>query len=203
MRDTRRKLIDTAFELFGRNGFHAIGLDAILDAVGVSKQTFYNHFECKEDLILAVLRHRHETESAVFVRLAKETAGDDPRDQLYALFDVLGAWFNQPDWRGCIFVTAAAEFPLRTEPAHRLAAEHFASTRAWIETLASQAGAAKPAFVADQLTVLLEGTVAAHHVTGDARYLAVARAMSIDILDAHFQAVPTLTRAVAAQSSVA
>jgi AcrR family transcriptional regulator len=56
MRDTRRKLIDTAFELFGRNGFHAIGLDAILDAVGVSKQTFYNHFECKEDLILAVLR---------------------------------------------------------------------------------------------------------------------------------------------------
>ena len=39
MTSTRQKLIETAFDLFGRGGFHGVGLDQIIDTAGVSKQT--------------------------------------------------------------------------------------------------------------------------------------------------------------------
>lgn len=183
--DTKQKLIRVATELFGRNGFHAIGLDAILSAVGVSKQTFYNHFESKDDLMLAALAYRRSIEVDLFERLYQELAGDDPRDRLYALFDVLQGWFNQPDWRGCIFITAAAEFPLRHEPAHQAAEAVFHEHREYIKLLATQAGADDPELVANQLMLLAEGVVNTQHITGQSHFLDVAKVMAHDLLDRH------------------
>lgn len=194
MSTTRQKLTEVAFELFGRNGFHAIGLDAIIAAAGVSKQTFYNHFESKDDLVLAVLALRHEVEGALLARLFEQVAGPRPRDRLYQLFDVLQAWFDQPEWRGCIFVTAAAEFPLPTDPAHHAAAAHFRSVRNGLLEMASNADAADPAVLADQLMVLVEGLVSARHVTGSDHYMPVARAIAKDLLDRQFSAAVAIPR---------
>lgn len=178
MSTTREKLIDTAFELFGRNGFHAVGLDRILAEVGVSKQTFYNHFESKDELILEVLRYRHKAQSEMIDALLTKLAGHDPRARLEAIFDVLDAWMNDPDWRGCIFNSAATEFPVRTDPAHQLAAEH---TRALIENLqylATLAGAKDPRALAEQLNMLIDGAVGYRHVTGDERAITIARTLA-------------------------
>ncbi|HQY87523.1 MAG TPA: TetR/AcrR family transcriptional regulator [Tepidisphaeraceae bacterium] len=183
MSDTRQRLIEIAYERFGRNGFHAIGLDAIINEAGVSKQTFYNHFEGKDELILAVLNHRHETESKLIQRLFKEKAGFDPRSRLYALIDVIEAWFNQPEWRGCIFVTAASEFPVRTEPAHQAAESHFSAFREYLEELAANAGAAAPGRLADQLMIVVEGLVSAKHVTGHERFNIAAKEIARSLLD--------------------
>jgi AcrR family transcriptional regulator len=190
MSNTRQKLTEVAFELFGRNGFHAIGLDAIIAAAGVSKQTFYNHFECKDDLVLAVLAHRHEAEGALMARLFSEIAGPKPKDRLYKLFDVLQAWFDQPEWRGCIFMTAAAEFPLQTEPAHQAAKAHFQSTLEWFEGMAASAGAEDPKLLAEQLVVLVHGLVSVRHVTGSDHFMPIARAAARGLLDRQF-APPT------------
>src|SRR4030095_10763344 len=54
---TREGLMDAAVVLFYVHGFHAIGLDRILADVGVTKTTFYNHFESRDALIVAVLEH--------------------------------------------------------------------------------------------------------------------------------------------------
>lgn len=186
MSATRQKLTEVAFELFGRNGFHAIGLDAIIAAAGVSKQTFYNHFECKDDLVLAVLTYRHEVEGALIGRLFAEIAGPRPKDRLYKLFDVLQAWFDQPAWRGCIFMTAAAEFPLQTDPAHQAAKAHSEALRASLEEMAANAGAADPKLIADQLLVLVDGLVSVRHVTGSDHYMPIARAIAKDLLDRQF-----------------
>ncbi|MCA9281267.1 MAG: helix-turn-helix transcriptional regulator [Phycisphaerales bacterium] len=56
--ETRERLLDAAAMLFYEHGFHAIGLDAILEEVGVTKTTFYNHFASKDELIVAVLLDR-------------------------------------------------------------------------------------------------------------------------------------------------
>ena len=55
---TRERLIGAAYELFYRHGFHAVGLDQIIKDSSVTKSTFYNHFESKEALIVAVLEWR-------------------------------------------------------------------------------------------------------------------------------------------------
>jgi len=54
----------------------------------------------------------------------QKMAGDDPKAQLLAFFDVLDVWFNAPDFRGCQFINAAAEFPNPHDPVHSVAAEH-------------------------------------------------------------------------------
>ena len=56
----RDTLVDTALNLFYREGFHAVGIDRILAEAGVAKMTLYNHFRSKDELILSVLRRRDE-----------------------------------------------------------------------------------------------------------------------------------------------
>jgi AcrR family transcriptional regulator len=191
---TRQILIDAAYELFGRQGFHTVGLDRILSDAGVSKQTFYNHFQSKDDLILAVLDQRHDAESRTIAELFAKLGGDDPRDRLHALFDVFEAWFNLPTFRGCIFLTAAAEFPVPHDPAHRAAAAHARSFVDHLRELASLAGADDPQALAEQLAVLVEGIIAYRHVTGDARTVDIARQTGKLLLDHHLPPLPATSR---------
>jgi AcrR family transcriptional regulator len=183
MSATRAKLVQVAFEMFGRNGFHGVGLDRIIEEAGVSKQTFYNHFESKDDLVLAVLDHRHETESKLLGDHMRSIGGETPRGRLYAIFDALETWMNQPDWLGCIFMTAAAEFPLQTDPAHQSAAAHTKASQEHIQYLATLARAREPEKLACQLAILIDGTIAYRHTTGRFECVALARQMAHDLLD--------------------
>ena len=57
--------------------FHAVGLDRIIRDVGVTKTTFYNHFESKDDLIIAAIRMRDRWETSSFERTVEHfTDGD-------------------------------------------------------------------------------------------------------------------------------
>ncbi|MFJ7147030.1 TetR/AcrR family transcriptional regulator [Streptomyces sp. NPDC100445] len=50
---TRQALVDTALELFTARDFATVTLDEIVDAVEVSKRTFFRVFTSKEDVALA------------------------------------------------------------------------------------------------------------------------------------------------------
>ncbi|MER7986811.1 helix-turn-helix domain-containing protein [Streptomyces noursei] len=50
---TRQTLVDAALELFTARDFTAVTLDEIVDAVEVSKRTFFRTFTSKEDVALA------------------------------------------------------------------------------------------------------------------------------------------------------
>src|SRR5436190_1846687 len=115
-RNARDRLIDKAIDLFYRHGFNAIGLDRIIDEVGVTKTTFYKYFQSKDDLMVAAVRKRDEWEGKAWGRAVRQAAGDDPRAQLLAFFDVMDIWFNAPDFRGCMFLNTAAEFPNPHDP---------------------------------------------------------------------------------------
>jgi len=51
----RERLVATAVDLFYRQGFGAVGIDQIIETAGVTKTTFYKHFESKDDLMLAAV----------------------------------------------------------------------------------------------------------------------------------------------------
>jgi AcrR family transcriptional regulator len=183
MAQTREKLLQVALELFARNGFNAIGLDAIIDKAGVSKQTFYNHFESKDELVMATLHRRREMETKLFTRLFDDLAGSDPREQLYAHIDVIQAWFRQPEWRGCICIRAASEFPSPNEPAHQFAADWFEENRAHQQYLATLAGARDPLKLSIQIMTIVEGVINVRHITGSESGVAFARQMLHELLD--------------------
>src|SRR5215467_12852283 len=51
---------------------------AVRPAAGVTKGTFYKHFESKDDLVLAAVRRRDEWEAQAWARAVHKLAGDDP-----------------------------------------------------------------------------------------------------------------------------
>ena len=184
-KNARDRLLDTAIDLFYANGFHAIGLDQIIEKTGVTKTTMYKYFESKEDLILAALKKRDEWESAAWNRAVKQLAGDDPRGQLLAYFDVMDVWFNSPDFGGCLFINAAAEFADPRDPIHKEAAAHKVNTRNLFRDLASKGGAPDAEMLADLYTAIFEGTLILRHVHHRNDAARVARPLVEQLLSQH------------------
>ncbi len=159
----REELVSKALAAFYRNGFHATGMDMLVAETGVSKTSMYKHFRTKEDLILAVLRLRDENFRNWLFRRMEELA-DTPGGQLIALFDALAEWFDEPGFRGCMFVKASSEYQDAAHPIHKQSAEHKRMIEAHISELAGRAGAANPALLARQLSLLKEGAIITAHL---------------------------------------
>lgn len=179
---TRGRLLDAAALLFYENGFHAIGIDQIIDEVGVTKTTFYNHFESKDELIVAVLDDRdHRDMEVLEVEMLRRAPS--PRGRIVALFDILDEWFRDADFRGCLFTNAAAQFPNPNDPIHVAAARHAQNVHHALATLAREAGAADPEGLARQLDMLITAAISARQVWSDTGAVLTARGMAEALLD--------------------
>jgi len=150
MRPSKRdELVRQARDIFYREGFHATGMDLLASETGISKTTMFKHFRSKEELILAVLRLRDENfRNWLFRRMQEAGAA---RAQLTALFDALAEWFAAPEFRSCMFIKAASEYPDPGHPIHAQAAEHKRLLFLQLEKVAAEAGAPDPAALARAL----------------------------------------------------
>jgi len=181
----RERLVDVAIELFYRHGFHSVGIDRVLAAAGVTKTTFYKHFESRDELVAAAVAKRDEWERRAWMGAVRKLAGDDPRAQLLALFDVLDVWFNDPAFRGCIFINAAVEHADPADPVHRAAAAHKRASVDWYRSLAEAAGLREPGAFADRYNLLVEGTLVVRHVQGRNDAARSARRMAELLIGLH------------------
>jgi AcrR family transcriptional regulator len=181
----RGRLLDRAIDLFYANGFHAVGLDNILAAAGVTKTTFYKHFDSLEELMVVAVERRHRWESDAWARAVTGVAGGDERGRFIALFDVMDRWFNEPEFRGCLFINVAAEFPDPSDPVHKIAVVHKREQRDAWRDLAARLGAAEPDGFADQYAVLVEGTLILRHVHGRNDAARVTRPVAEALVDRH------------------
>ena len=68
---SRRRILDSAREIFFRDGFMAANLDEVADLAGVAKGTIYRYFDSKADLYVGVLADNGK----VFTELMKQAAG--------------------------------------------------------------------------------------------------------------------------------
>jgi len=178
----REHLIDTAIELFGENGFHATGIDTILEKSGVSKKTLYRHFRSKDELILAALKKYDGLFRNNFMRQVEEMAVS-PRDRLLAVFDVHAARFERNDFFGCMFINAIGEYSEPGTPIRLACKEFKALIRRYIEDLCTALPAPDPAALADELALLLEGAIVTAQVSGTGRRAAqVAKAAAAALI---------------------
>ena len=160
----RDRLVGIAMSLFYFHGISPIGLDRILAEAGVSKTTFYKHFESKDELVVATIELRDAWQMNAWVRAVEMLVGEDPRDQLMGVLEVLDLVINEPSFRGCQFINAAAEFPNPRDPIHRAAVRHKQGNRRWFRELAERAGARDPDAFTDAYTMLFEGALVLRHV---------------------------------------
>jgi AcrR family transcriptional regulator len=66
--DTREKILNSALNLFAKNGYHGTSIRAIADSVGIQKSSIYNHFSGKK---------------AIFSELFKKLAPIDMEEEFY------------------------------------------------------------------------------------------------------------------------
>ena len=170
----REELIETAIKLFYREGFHATGIDKLLAESGCAKMTLYKYFRSKEELILAALRRLDEMARLEFERETERRA-KTPVGRLLAMFDVLGGFIERPEFNGCYFINASAEYSHPDHPIQRLCAENKRLTTRYIEGLCAAAGAPDPAGLARKLNLLLEGAIVTAHVARDPNAVADAK----------------------------
>lgn len=64
--ETRQKLLDSALQVFARNGYERATVDEIVREAGFSKGAFYVHFETKEDLFWEMLEERITAQQEAF-----------------------------------------------------------------------------------------------------------------------------------------
>jgi AcrR family transcriptional regulator len=187
-KNARDRLINTAIDLFYDHGFHVIGLDRILAETGVTKTTFYKYFDSKEDLIVAAIERRDVWETTARNRAVLKRAGRDPAKQLIALIDVLDDWFNHPEFKGCIFITAAVEFPDPSDPAHQAAAAYKMRGRGETLELAKRAGAKDPEAFTDMYSTIVEGAVILRHIHQRNDAARIARPLVEHLIQSHIPA---------------
>ncbi len=185
---TKEKLIQAGHEIFYREGFLAVGLDRLLKEVGCSKQTFYNHFESKDDLIVAVIDEHHRWWSQEIRDRIERAAGPDPRKQLMAMFNVMDDIIHSPEYRGCIYINAAVEFPQPKHPAHQSARKAKADGVALLEDLAKRAGASEPLAMAQEIDMIMEGALITHQVAPDCDIIAIARRAAETLMEKYLPA---------------
>ncbi|MET7655004.1 MULTISPECIES: TetR/AcrR family transcriptional regulator [unclassified Streptomyces] len=177
----RDRILDTACELFYAHGIHAVGVDRLIAESGVAKATLYKQFPSKDDVVAAYLRRMDDSWRRQ-LRSAALAAGDDPRDQLFGLFVALEHAAREGTL-GCAFINAVAEYDPGST-AHTITAEHKRAVRSWVRDLAAAAGAADPDTLAFQLTVLIDGTLAATRVERSDAAAEAAKRAARDLLDA-------------------
>jgi len=120
----REQVLTCARELFEREGFHATGVDRILDKAGVAKMTLYNNFGSKDQLIVEVLNQSSEIMMGRIKSYALDSSSDS-YEQILSIFKALGEWYQDPEFCGCMFQAAVAEFPDHdSEPAQAALAHH-------------------------------------------------------------------------------
>jgi AcrR family transcriptional regulator len=182
--ETREHVLGVAHELFYWHGIRATGVDRVAAEAGVAPTTLYRLFASKDDLIAAYIE-RASAAYREWFDAAAAAGGPDPREAILAVFDALGEQVQPQHCRGCPFLMALAEFPDPAHPAHRSAV----AVKAWVrerlgQLTATLAGDGRPELLADQLSLVIEGTYAsvqALTAAGPARHARTVAEVLLDV----------------------
>jgi AcrR family transcriptional regulator len=198
MSSRRDHLVDTAMQLFCRQGFRATGIDAVLAESGVAKKTLYNHFRSKDELIIAALQKRDENfmnfAREGVARLADKQTGDQRMARVLALFDAITEWASNDNFTGCAFINASAEFPRREDPIHVACANHKKLVTQFIEELLADLPLNDSRKVARQIALLIEGAIVTAHTTCDISGVPLAKETARQLLET-YTAIPVDVKA--------
>lgn len=178
----RERLLRAAYEEFSRSGTRNVGVDAVIAKAGVAKMTLYRNFPSKDDLVVAFLARREDLWTNAWLRAAVMQRASEPRERLLAVFDVLGDWFETPEYEGCSFIRVLLETTDTGGPVHDASVRHLENIRDFLRELATAAGIAEPDAFARQWHILVKGAIVAA-LEGDTAAAGRAREIGTVFLD--------------------
>jgi TetR/AcrR family transcriptional regulator, transcriptional repressor for nem operon len=98
---TKSRLLDAGLAMLLERGYNDMGIQALLDATGAPKGSFYHHFRDKEDFALQVLdRYMEGVHAALDQCLADEARA--PLDRVRGFFEMTTRKYREEGYLGCL-----------------------------------------------------------------------------------------------------
>lgn len=178
----RERLLDAAERLTYTAGAN-VGVDALLKEANVARRSLYQHFGGKDALIDELLRGTAQKDLDAY-RSAMDSAGDDPRTRVLAIFDYLDTVVSSPGFRGCRYLGTDLALANPDHPAHEATRDYRRALHEVVHHEMQRLGHPEPADGAEQILLLIEGTLASGASRPAARPAQIARRMAGTVLDA-------------------
>ena len=178
------RVLDAASRLFYERGIHAVGVDTIAEAAGVTKKTLYDRFGSKEALVVAYLQHRDAKWRAHLDEHLRRVPGPGA-DRVLGVFDAAISWSDEYSPKGCSAINARAEIG-DGHDGHPVFPE-VARQKAWLlavfERLCTEADVHEPRSMAQAMMLLYEGAIVTVGMETFAQPFVVARDLARGLLE--------------------
>ncbi len=180
---TTSLILDAASDLFFHHGYGNVSMDWVASAAGTTKVTVYQHFESKEELLLACLQHRLVHREAT---LDERFAGrGESAACVLDLFDWLEASLKKNKFAGCAFTKTVNEMSEVLPEVRRIAQKAKRLLRERMISLAVASGLQDAEELGSELAVLLEGAQVLSLIEHSARPFRTANHAAMKLLTFH------------------
>ena len=153
----KARILDVATALFYDEGIRQVGVDRLISESEVTKATFYKHYRSKDNLIAAYIAGRHQGDKEWLEELVESSPSDSAA--LNSIISEIMDQIQSPDFRGCLFLNAASEYPDRLHPVRLQVLAHREWYTDFIAGLLSGIGHPLPGDGADEFMLARDGAM--------------------------------------------
>jgi TetR/AcrR family transcriptional regulator, transcriptional repressor for nem operon len=98
---TKQRLLEAGLPMLLKHGYNDLGVQALLEATGIPKGSFYHHFRDKEDFALQVIdEYMREVHAALDACLCDE--GSPPVNRVRRFFEMSEEKYREEGYMGCL-----------------------------------------------------------------------------------------------------
>jgi len=171
------RLLAAATDLFGKYGIRAVGVDRILREADCAKASLYSAYGSKDALVIAYLTELDLVDRNRFAQAIESLS--DPVAKALTFFDLARTKGLRHDFPGCLYASAASEFPgVRFEPID----DHRQWVRSTLSGLIKAAGIRRPAPLARHIQLLYDGALVASKVEQSVEPISLGRGLAEDAI---------------------
>jgi TetR/AcrR family transcriptional repressor of nem operon len=139
MHSTKQRLLDAGLPMLLRHGYNDLGIQAVLEATGIPKGSFYHHFKDKEDFALQVIDGYmtgvHEGLDGCLADPSRP-----PLERIRSFFETTLAQYRSEGYMGCLLGGLGQELSGVSEVFRRRIEECFAEIAGRLAVCLEEAG---------------------------------------------------------------
>lgn len=150
-----KAFLEAAIDVFSRFGYHAVGVDLIVEQAGAAKMTLYKYFSSKDTLIEQALIYQ----SCILQKDIMDSVSKSrsPMGRLKSVFDWYERRISDPDFSGDMFIKASGEFVGLDNPIKKAVKAHEDWLTVYVTELLNDLSVSHARKVAQYIVVVLEG----------------------------------------------
>jgi AcrR family transcriptional regulator len=158
----KQNIIDTASQLFYKQGYSNTGINQIISESGVVKSTLYTAFRSKEDILIAYLESAGAANNEAIKNAVDKFS--DPKEKILSVFDYLTELVTEKDYYGCHFLNIVSEVPKEDERVRTQVKKQKNSIRQIFKQILEPIGKGD---LTDEIYILFEGALIGNKVYDD------------------------------------